>query len=208
MSKRLPNPRIFTALTFVTVLVGAGLCYMEWGKVGEQQAKIEALRKQGVDAKTVNELLDQSQTDLSQLQTKLAHLEQGVPMFAYVPTMLKELESTGKQHKIEVLGVRPVPKQQSSAPSKDKKPARKPYEELDIEVKGRGQYGDVLRFVTALNTFPKIVAARTVSIEPKIETVKDVTKRSLEVTVLLRAYLFKDRGGPKNAMKPEVQRNG
>jgi Tfp pilus assembly protein PilO len=193
--RKVPDPKIFFGLALLAVLGGGGLCYFQWSSISDIQDKIAALKKEGVDEKSVNKEYADAQTQLGDLKAKLAHLEAGVPAFAYMPTMLKELETTGKQYGIEVLGVRPVVKAVTS-PIKNQdsedKPSRKPYEEQDIEVKGRGHFGDVMRFVQGLNNFPKIVAARTVSMEPKGQS-SGVPSDLLDVTVTLRAYLFKDQ---------------
>ena len=90
-------------------------------------------REQSKEQGQVYKKLADSKNQLTQLQTKLAHLEQGVPDAAYVPTMLKDLELAGKQHGIEVTGLRPMPVK-NYAPGKDKDAGEaKPYEPLDLE---------------------------------------------------------------------------
>src|SRR5262249_22924054 len=136
-------------------------------------------------------------------KTLLTHLEKGIPTTAYVPTMLQELAKIGNDCGITVTGVRPVPKTASSnaaAQSGDgtqtvSKPA---YDALDIEVKGRGNYASVMKFITALQTFPKIVGSRTISITPCMEP-NDNAQGLVDIVIGLRAYLFQDNGKDSNA---------
>ncbi len=186
--KATPSPKLFLMLTAGTILLGGGAVYLQVSALGDLQTRTDTLKKEVKDEKTVRADLAVSQTKVDDIKTKLAHLEEGLPDAAYVPTMLKELESTGKQNGIEVLGVRPtvVP-----TTKKDLEAAKKPYEEIGIEIKGRGRYEDVLKFLKAMNTFPKIVATKTVSITPKTSTDKPHEKPTLDVSIEVKAFLFK-----------------
>lgn len=195
--KKTPNPKLFLLLTAVTLLAGFGMVYFQYNSLSDIQNHVETLKKDAKDEKTVRAELLVSQTKLDALNIKLTHLEAGIPDAAYIPTMLKELEATGKQNGIAVLGVRPV-----VAPTnkKDSEAAKKPYQEIGIEIKGRGDYGNVLKFLTALNTFPKIVATKTVSIVPKTASDKPHEKPTLDVTIEVKAYLFMN---PKDASEKD-----
>ena len=195
MNKRGPNPKIFLILTIVTVLAGSGLSYMQYNAYSEVTADVQKLKTEAKDPAEVQLELDDMIVKLNDTRAKLTHLEASVPEMEYVPTLLKELEKLGKQCGIEVTGVRPVPLQVKPAVkaenSESKKAARKPYNELDIEVKGRGNYGSAMRFINGLTTFPKIVAARTVSMQPKVDAKNGVAGApKLDVTIELRSYLF------------------
>lgn len=198
MSKA-PNPKLFMALTAVALAAGAGLVFMQYSAYSEMTGKVANLRGQVKDAKEVESELAASETRLKETQEKLRHLEQSVPDFAYVPTLLAELEATGRDHGIEVTGVRPMIRPAAAPKADGGKAERKPYEELDIEVKGRGSYGDVMRFVAALQKFPKIVESRVMTLTPKTDLTGVATK--LDVSIELRAYMFPQ---PVEA-KPAVQ---
>lgn len=193
--RKVPNPKFFMILTAITVVVGLGLTFIQYSSLLDTQAKVAQLRKDQLDQ---GKLEDKLKTSLSQLQecsNSLSHLEKGVPELDYVPTMLKQLEDAGTQSGLVVLGVRPVPKQDaakdSSSASKDKKTPKKQYTELDIEVTCRGDYKSVRNFVHALSVFPKIVAAKTISITPKQQDSKSQDSApKLDVTISLRSYLF------------------
>lgn len=189
MSKA-PNPKLFMLMAAGALVISGGLSYMAFGNLGTAQANLQKLKAESKDAKTLQQELEQSKATVSDSSVKLQHLEESVPEFAYVPTMLQELEKVGKNAGIDVIGVRPLP--QTQAPKKDDaeggKSKRKAFEALDIEVKGRGKYRSVMNFVQALGTFPKIVSARTVDMSPKSEPGQ--TTNLLEVTIQLRAYVF------------------
>ena len=188
-----PNPTLFMGLTLFAILGGIGASYFQYSNIEAAEKDIAVLKKEDRDEGSLNTELNTITAQLNESQLKLDHLERSVSQAAYVPTLLTELENVGKQNGILVLGVRPVPKQ-ATKPKKGEgevsKNDRKPYTELDIEVRGRGNYRSVLNFVNALQTFPKIVAARTIALTPKADKFGDNTSVSLEVTVELRTYLF------------------
>lgn len=192
-----PNPKVFIALTALTLVAGIGLTYVEYSSGSETSMRIQQLKKNSKDERQLKTDLDTTTAQLQDCSLKLQHLEQGVPELAYIPTMLKELEKVGKDNGIEVTGVRPIPVAASTTKGKDGKPIveKKAYTELNIEVKGRGYYSSVLKFVNALQTFPKIVAARTVSLSPKSAS-NDPGEPKLEITIQLRSYLFSDKDAP------------
>lgn len=191
-----PNPKIFLVLTVLTLVVGSGLTYMQYTGYNEAKADVARLKAEAKDQAEVERELQAAIDRLNDTRGRLVHLEQSVAEMAYVPTLLKELENLGKQCGIAVTGVRPIPKQTTTpATAKDEngetaKKARKPYNELDIEVKGRGNYQAVTRFISGLTTFPKIVAARTVSLQPKTDPRNPAAKPALDVTIELRSFLF------------------
>lgn len=200
MNKRTPSPKVFLILTILTVLAGSALAYMQFSAYGEVTTDIEKLKKEAKDANQVQQELDDAILQLNETRAKLTHLEQSVPEMAYVPTMLKELEKLGKECGIAVTGVRPVPRPVKPAAKvtdgeSSSKKARKPYVELDIEVRGRGNYASVMQFVNGLTTFPKIVAARTISMQPKNDNSNQaLSAPKLDVTIELRSYLFPTDG--------------
>jgi Tfp pilus assembly protein PilO len=198
VNKRGPNPKIFLILTILTVLAGSALSYMQFTAYGQTKSSVETLKSTAKDPADVQQELDEAIAKLNDTRAKLTHLEMSVPEMEYVPTMLKELEKLGTDCGIQVNGVRPIPRPQA-APSKNEngevsKKARKPYNELSIEVRGRGNYASVMKFIEGLTTFPKIVAVRTVSLQPKTEANQKPGQAppspKLDVTFELRSYLF------------------
>jgi len=200
-----PNPKLFIVLTILTVLAGSGLSYMQYSNYTVLSGKVDELKKNAKDRTQIQAELTDANTQLNETRGKLVHLEQSIPEPTYVPTMLKELEKLGKDAGIDVLGVRPVPKavvrpmkQEGETTDADAAKKRKPYTELTIEVRGRGNYKAVMNFIKGLTTFPKIVAARTVSLQPKSD-VKNLGAPKLDCTIELRSYLFPSDGSTKKA---------
>jgi Tfp pilus assembly protein PilO len=190
--RRGPNPKTFMFMAIGTFILGLGASYMGYSQMTAAQGEIATLKGEVKDEKEVQSELDTAKAALDECSVKLQHLEQGIPELAYIPTLMTELEKTGKQFGIKVLGVRPMPKSQTAASAKqveggaDKKQA---YEELSIEIKGIGTYGSVMRWVNSLQQFPKIVAARSVQLSPKVDPGK--AQHELDMTVELKAYVFR-----------------
>jgi Tfp pilus assembly protein PilO len=194
--RKSPNPKIFLFLAVGTFVVGAGAVYTAYSGLSEQEAKVADLKSQVKPTKDVQKALDDSEKDLTDTTAKLKHLEQGVPDFAYIPTMLGDLQAAGKASGLDVTGVKPMPAPPVN-PKQGEKQERKPYDEQLIEIKGRGTYASVLKFIQGLQTFPKIVAARTVTMTPKTDPLKGVT--GLDVTIELKAFVFPQPAGAPGA---------
>lgn len=191
--KRSRTPQVLLILAAVALAGGAGGSFMQYTELSDKFEALRELKKNARDPKEIQTELDETTAKVQESKTEIMHLEKSIPAFAYVPTMLKELETFGKQNGIEVLGVRPIPKPDT----KDKnKPNKQPYEEIAIEVKGRGQFASVQKFISALQKFPKIVGARAVSMQPKNDP-GTAGPRNLDVTIELRAYLFPPAEGEK-----------
>lgn len=187
------NPKVFMALAALALVGGGAGSYFQWSSLQEVQAKSAELRQRMQEPSKVQRQLVESTAKVAEFSAKLNHLEKGVPQMAYVATLLAELDKIGTQNGIDVLGVRPVaaavtPANVAKSADSETSAPKKPYEELNIEVKGRGDYAAVRNFVQALQSFPKIVAARTVSITPKVSQGKGALK--LDIAIELRAYLF------------------
>ncbi|MEZ0325285.1 MAG: type 4a pilus biogenesis protein PilO [Fimbriimonas sp.] len=201
MSKQ-PDFRIFLGLAAASVLIGGFMVYSQWNSVSEQQARVDDVQKQVDDAAGVRKELADSEERLSQLKIKLAHLEKGVPDYRYIPTLLAELEKFGNANGIHVTAVRPMAAKPSAKP--DEKATRKAYDEYTVEVKGRGTYADGLRFLRALHRFPKVVAARTVSLQPRVLSNDPAgAGPNLEMTVELQLFVFPEAKEPATAAGEE-----
>jgi Tfp pilus assembly protein PilO len=194
--RKTPNPKLLILLTVVTVLAGSGISLFEYSTVQSSQQKVAKLRKESLDQAELENHLRSSQTQLQECSASLNHLEKNVPAMDYVPTMLKELQDVGTQSGLEVLGVRPVQTPEASGVKGAKKKDKKAYNTLDIEVTCRGTYHAAKTFVQALQTFPKIVAARTVAMTPKMDSKTTNQEPKLDVTIMLRSYLFPDKSAP------------
>lgn len=184
-----PNPKAFMYLALGTVAIGGGLCYFQYTKLGEVKARVAKLRSEVSDPGAVKTRLDQSNLQLEGAKQSLVHLEANVSSAAYVPSLLRDLDGYGKQNGIAVTGVRPAQKKAGEDDAKAR--AKRPYDELNIQVTGTGTFDSIQNFVTNLAKFPKIVAARMVSIEPARASGPSAKPGLLNMTVQLKAYVFK-----------------
>lgn len=205
MKKKSPKPTIWLVLTALVAFVGAGGMYMQYSSYSSSQEEKDKLKKEVKRPYQVQEELDDTKKQVEEGQKQLEHLEKSVPAFAYVPTLLKELESFGREHGLEVFGVRPIPKQDSSKDKKSGKQKKLPYVELVIEVQGRGTFRAASEFVSALQTFPKIVAARAVSLKPKNEP--GLNSDILDMTIELKTYLFRPSKDELAALADEFKKS-
>jgi Tfp pilus assembly protein PilO len=184
------QPKSFFLLAAVVLVAGLGVVYLTYSSIGEQQRSVEVLKSELKDEKAVQRNLDESKAKIGQLKSKLSHLENGIPEAAYVATMLHELEEFGKKNNLLILSVRPVFAEKSKKEGGSEH--KSAYEEQNINVKGRGSYGDAMRFVDALKNFPKIVAVRSFTIIPKDSGKIEAGSPPLEFDISLQAYAFKD----------------
>jgi Tfp pilus assembly protein PilO len=200
--KKGPNPKLFLLLAVAALVLGGGVSFMAYNGLNSAQADLKKLQAESKNAAALQRMVAESQASLQESQVKLQHLEQGVQDYAYVPTMLSELDKLGKDSGIQVIGVRPVPKPPTAkkdGAADGEMPKKKTYDELDIEVKGRGSYRSVMNFIQALGKFPKIVASRTIEMAPKNDP--GMAGNSLDVTINLRAYVFAAPQDKKNDTK-------
>ena len=192
MSSR-PNPKAFMYLAVGAIVAGGAACFFEYTKLGSANDNVAKLRTQVSDPKEVQKKLDDSNMKLEGAKQSLAHLEVNVSSAAYVPSMLRDLDSFGRQNGITVTGVKPTPKH-SDNPAAD---AKKPYDELVIQVTGNGSFDAIKSFVENLSKFPKVVATHMISIEPVRTSGPDTPKGLLAMTVELKAYVFKQDADTK-----------
>lgn len=194
--KKTTSVRTIVLLCGVVVLAGGGATYWANGASNQAKARYLALEAAVPDEAELKKSVAESQLVVDDYKGQLQHLEQSVPSLAYVPTLLTELEKLGKDHRIEVTGVRPVIGEKTTKSNDDKKGGEKKaaYQEMSIDINGRGTYADVMSMVDALKKFPKILAVQTVALQPKRATSeKDAAQnnaRVLDATVRIKAYLF------------------
>ena len=187
------DPKMYYGMAGAAVVAGAAFIWWQNMTLEPLRQDAATLAEKSKEQDHIYQKLDQAKKDEADLQAKLAHVEQGVPDLAYVPTMLKELALAGKQLGVEVTGIRPVIKGMVAIQSdKEKERTKKPYEPLDIEMKGKCKYSDLVQFVTSLDRFPKIVTVRTIGITPPAMGQKRTDMR-LDFTLGMRAFLFKSK---------------
>lgn len=195
-----PSIRMVVMAMVGAVLIGGGVNYWANGAAKAAKTRYETLVAEVPNEGELRQMVTDSQTKVDEYKLQLQHLEQSVPGMAYVPTLLTELEMLGKQHNIAVTGVRPVIGERKPVNTDDKASGsekKKPYQEMSIDISGRGSYENVMQVVEALKKFPKIIAIQTVGLQPKKDTSQkgDGTSEKpagvvLDATVRIKAYLF------------------
>ena len=192
--KHAPNATVFMGIAACAVVFGVALDAFAFSRVTAQRSDLNKVKADVNSQEKVPGRLKESQQALADAQSALKHLEQGVSGTSYVPTMMRQLEDLGNSCGVQVTEVRPVPQPVvATRDPKAKVEAPKPYDTMDIQVKGIAHYAEAVRLVSALDSFPKVVEARTVSLEPAARgtTKGQVGSPKLTVSILLRAYLFK-----------------
>lgn len=190
--KKTPSPTFFIILTVASLAVWGVFVYWQYKNTSQTYSKVASMKKELAEASQLPAQVIKSHEMLQAAMQELTHLETGVSTAAYVPTLLKELQSTGEQCGLAITGVRPVPKappKQKKGQSAEAKPARKPYEELDVEVKCRGSFSATMTFLQKLADFPKIVGVRHMSLDPKTAA-DSLTLEGIESTITMRVYVF------------------
>lgn len=195
MNTKKSNPIVFTFL-FALTLVGSGaLCYWQWGKVQEVSQKVSKIEKELASKAELQRAAINAQNELATTIEELNHLESSLSTLEYIPTLLRDLQATGESCRLKITGVRPIVKAATKKPKKkdekeaEEKPQRKPYEDVDIEVKCKGVFQNVMAFLKRLEQFPKIVGVRSVALSP--EYAGDSGKlKSIEASIRIRVYIF------------------
>jgi Tfp pilus assembly protein PilO len=208
------SPKLFMTLTVLALCGGLGLMYMQSGKLSAKRIAVEEAQTNVHATNGARKELELSKQRLSELRLKLSHLEKSVADFQYVPTMLAELERYGHSTGIDVSGIRPVAATRPTNP--EETTFRKAYDQITIDVTGRGTYSQIQSFLGGLDRFPKIVAVRTMSLTPKTGTdLQQMSSPPLEVKLELQVFVFPQVGSTTPATDAaiaatvsEVNQNG
>ena len=187
------KPKTLGFVAFLVLLMGSGATYFQYSAVQTKKAEAAALEATVPTQEELMKSLSDSRAKLDEYRAKLDHLEGSVPDVAYIPTLMKELEQVGIGNNIKVIGVRPAP-QQLMTPTQatqegDQRPKKKEYEEIEIEVQARGTYDNVKAFLDSLKTFPKILAVKTVTMEPQRDSGAGATGQ-IQCKVNVVAFVF------------------
>jgi Tfp pilus assembly protein PilO len=161
------------------------------------------------DSKKTAALLEGARCAYLKAESDLGCLEKSVSDYAYIPTLLGQLEQLGLSYKLKVVAIRPQPiapdapapikktsedgdssEGTSGEKPKEKAADKKPYTEIQINVDLTGTYWCVHDFMQSLTRFPKIIAVKEIQMMPT-EAGK-MGSPSLNVHLVLTAFLFKD----------------
>ncbi|GIV01361.1 MAG: hypothetical protein KatS3mg015_0191 [Fimbriimonadales bacterium] len=185
-----PNPTLYAMLFGFSLLAGSGAAYWQYSNFAYRSQKVQALRKELESTETLQQEAKQSEARLLQAQQEIEHLETSVTTVEYIPTLLKDLQRTAESCNLKVTAVRPAPPiQKKSKKGDEEKKTRKPYEEIDVEVKTLGSFENTMVFLRKLEDFPKIVSVRYVSVDPKVDG-RTRALEGIETTFSVRVYAF------------------
>ncbi|MEN6356776.1 MAG: type 4a pilus biogenesis protein PilO [Armatimonadota bacterium] len=214
-----PSSKGVTALIIIAVVIffGCALAYLAVaGKLRSTAAEMQAKGKKVAQSKEIAQKLEESKLDYLDARSQIRFLESSVTTSAYVPTLLKQLEYLGKSVNLNVIGVRPqMPKEQPGArklssgaqaangnveaaseqktqpgsPVAAKQSA--PYDELNVDIEVEGKYMNALDFLYKLTSFPKIIAVKSVQMDPAGNE-QDISSPILNIKMSITAYVLKD----------------
>ncbi len=189
------DPKTLVLLAILALALGGGAVYWQYNSMVEAETKMKALDAEVPEESELAASLEESKQKLLVLQKELTHLEKGVPQPAYIPTLLREIEKTGRDANLKVTGVRPVVAPPLPPGVEQEKKA---YQELDIDITGKGDFQSVITLVEMLRKFPKIVAVKTVNLTPRVDASKP-TYTHIDTTLKLRAFVFPTNEESSNA---------
>lgn len=181
-----PNPTAYAILCAGALVIGGGACAWQTTRVMENLRLTADLRAQVLENRDIEARLAESEKRLEEAKRQLAHLEQGLPEAAYIPSFLRDLEQLGNRSGVTVTGVRPQP----NASGKDgEKSAQAPYRDLALEIRGTGPYRSLQRLLENLEQFPMIVSVKQLVLNPDSRRT-DSTRSVLEITVQAETFIF------------------
>jgi Tfp pilus assembly protein PilO len=218
MLKINPSKQMFITLTVASIIMLAVfiLTYMSQStKVHKLQVAVREKQTKLADSRVIAQRLDDVQRRYMDAQSELSSLEKGVTHKAYIPTLLRQIEDLGKGLNLQVVGVRPkAPEVKAKAPvSEDGKKVEaavekpKPYDEMILDFEMNGKYGDVMKFVDKINSFPKIIAVQSIDIDPVSANPAEGIKNSPKLSVKLKAIAFilkEEKQLPKTSEEAEA----
>jgi Tfp pilus assembly protein PilO len=202
------NSRNAIVFVVVAVLIFGGVVF-GFVTMSEQlhslDAELNDKQKKVDDAKQIARTLEESRLQYEDAQAQLHNMEASVSTQAYVPTLLKQVESLAKLVKLNVLSVRPVKEQPKPAPPPAKetdatakdtptKEAPKLYDELKINIDVEGKYVRALDFVYKLTSFPKIISVNSITLAPisAQEAALAGGSPNLRVSMNITAFVLKE----------------
>lgn len=197
--------KLLSVLVLITLLSGIGVSYIGYGKVGEAAQELETQRKALEAAKQAPRALEDLQAEYDRTVQELRYLERGVSEAAYMPTLLKQLESMVGEVDLKIQSIRPVARPPKTPEEQKKEEAdSKPYEEQLIQVSVRGRFWSLMSFLKNLQAFPKILAVQKLTAQSKLDPDQSGNP-DLEVQMEVKAFIFKTRdlGNNRQGGSPE-----
>lgn len=218
-----PSSKGVMALIIAAVVIFVG-CVLEYvalsGKMGSASAELKAKQQKVTESKEIALKLEKSRLDYQDTLSQLRFLEAAVSTEAYVPTLLKQLEGLSKSVNLKVSSIEPAKKEDkpvkkptpklsnaadapgvgdSTTTSVAKVEKTAPYDERNITVEFEGKYTNVLDFLYKVTSFPKVLAVKTVSIQPRDNMMSYKSAPILKVKMEFTSFLLKKE---ESASKP------
>jgi Tfp pilus assembly protein PilO len=216
MMPRKPNKHF----QLIVAVVAVAMLTAGWFAYATRRAKLNALQATLKDKQTELANLEpelarrpELEAEYTGLQERLAVLEPSLPTYAYVPTLLRQLERLANETGNRIDAIKPQhsvarkaqPKQpeeggdgEQGAPSGqngpqtapvEKKPPV-PYDSVDINVEIQGTYWTTVKFLEQLQRFPKMIAVNEMSVRPCNTAFAAISPR-LNVQIVVKAVVPK-----------------
>lgn len=214
-----PSSKGVTALIIIAVVIffGCTLGYIAAaGKLRSATAEMTAKKKKVAESRQIAQKLEESKLDYLDARSQIRFLESSVSDQAYIPTLLKQIESLGKSVNLRVSGIKPEPvkaqptarrlssgaqaasgnieaasEQKAQPGAQTAQKIANPYDELKINVEAEGKYMNALDFMYKLTSFPKIIAVDTVEMSPASSS-DEVGSPDLNIRLRVTAFVFRN----------------
>lgn len=212
---------LFVIIAVVLLFAGLFVYVAGSGKLKAASAELDSKQKEVENSKKIVERLQEAEAKYVQTNAQLQYLEKSVAQQAYVPTLLRQLETYGKDVNLKVASVRPVYKptppptrklstdstnpeaadkqinqsQQGGNDQQKQVEKPKPYDSLEINVDVEGTYNNAMSFLYKITRFPKIVTVNYVQISP-VSAMFGTGSPMLQVKLNLTAYVFREESKP------------
>jgi Tfp pilus assembly protein PilO len=207
------TPRHRPGHFFIAVgLIAIVLVVAGWFTYATRRAKLSALQATLAAKQTELKNIEpeiasrpQLETEYSDLQERLAVLEPSLPNYAYVPTLLRQLERLAGETNNKIDGIKPqrarakpTPKKTATAGDTARRgqqaappPPPVPYDSVDIDVGLQGTYWTTIKFLESLQKFPKMLAVNEMSVKPT-STATTGGSPQLGVQITVKAVVAKE----------------
>ncbi|MHB1460486.1 MAG: type 4a pilus biogenesis protein PilO [Armatimonadota bacterium] len=189
--------RFLAALCAIIALAGVASIYWLFTMQSSVDSELLTINNRLQETQAVARKLEDANRRLKSAEGQLRYLELSVTERSYVPTLLKQLQIAAKQYRLNVVSVRlenakPVPAAPSGTDAaKAAPPAKKIYDEQDIQLSVSGRFWDCMQFLDGLTRFPKIVNVKRVDIRPKPRLFR-ADPQTVDMQISLTAFMFKD----------------
>ena len=194
-----------------TLMLSIGSAYLPFSMVQEARNQLAQHQLELEKARQAPGQLRALKQQLETLQRELAFLERGVSDREYIPTMLKQIEETARERKMQVVAVRPQnqTQQNSSQSDKDKPSPHKAYEEQLIEIGLQGDFWNLVSFLKQLDVYPKILAVQTMQVQTNTSALQNAGGNpDLEVKMTVKAFIFRNARTPSPSAQPPNASSG